>query len=141
MPGDEVAPVRQQVVQDHDPVVVGADGELVLGQDHPLGGDAAQLRGPERRPVGHDGAGSRDRDRLAGRDVRRTADDRRGVPLPHGHVADGQAVGVRVALGGEDAPDDEEVERRDAVVVDPVDDGPGQVEPVGQLPRSTAPGA
>ena len=93
--------------------------ELVLGQDHPVGLDAAQLGRAELRAVGHDRARPRDGDGLAGGDVRRAADDllraRRRRRRPCRRVSR-SASGWCSAL--EHAPDDEALERADAVVVD-----------------------
>ena len=75
-------PGGERVVEHHDPVVVGADRDLVLGQDHAVGLLPAQLGPLEPRAVGHHRAGPRDRDGLAGGDVRRAADDLRGAPSP-----------------------------------------------------------
>ena len=86
-------------VEHHDPVVVGADRDLVLGQDHPVRLDAAQLGLLELRAVGHHRAGLGDGDDLAGGDVRRAADDLALVAGADVDRADGQAVGVRVLLG------------------------------------------
>jgi hypothetical protein len=112
---------RELLVEDHDPRVVGADPELVLGQDHPVGLDAAQLGHAELRAVGHDGAGARDGDGLAGRDVRRAADDLLGPVVADVDHADAEAVGVGVPSGLDDLADDEALERVDAVVVDGLD--------------------
>ena len=46
-----------------------------LGEDHPVRLDAAELGLLDLRAVGHDAAGLHDGDDLAGRDVRRAADD------------------------------------------------------------------
>ncbi len=62
------------------------------------------------RAVGHHRAGPRDGDGLSGGDVRRAADDRRRAALAslaEVDLADLQAVGVRVLLGAQHAPDDE----------------------------------
>ena len=107
MPG---AGAPSPVGQDHDPVVVGAELELVLGQDHPRRLDPAELRLAQLLAAGHDGAGKRHRDGLARGDVWGAADDR---PLALAVVddADAQAVGVRVLLGRDDVTDDESVSR------------------------------
>ena len=64
-------------------------------------------------PSGITRARARDGDRLAGGDVRRAADDRRGpVRRPEVDLADLQPVGVGVLLGLEHAPDDEALGRR-----------------------------
>src|SRR3954454_12792189 len=109
----------------NDPGVVSDDGELVLGEDHALGLDAAELRLAELRAARHDGARPRDGDRLAGGDVRRAADDLRGVAVADIDFADAQAVRVRVAAVLEHLAHDEVLERFDAVVVHGLDLRPG----------------
>ncbi len=133
--GGEVGAVGDQVVEDHDPGVLGADGELVLGQDHPLGLHAAQLRLPELRAAGHDGAGPGDRDRLAGGDVRSAADDLGDVPVADVDAADAEAVGVGVLRVLEHLADDEELDRVDAVVVDGLDLRAGHRQALLELAR------
>ena len=108
-------------VEDHDARVLGADRELVLGQDHPVGLHAAQLGHAELRPVGHDGARARDGDDLPGRDVGRPAHDLLRAAVAHVDHAHAEAVGVGVPTGLEHAADDEALERVDAVVVDGLD--------------------
>ncbi len=72
-------PVRDTLVVEHDDArVVGADRELVLREDHPLGGDAAELSRRELGAVGQPRPGPRHGDALAGGDVRSAADDRGG---------------------------------------------------------------
>ena len=79
--GDELgqrrARLRRVDVEHEDPVVVGADRELVLGEDHPLRAHAAQLGRLELRAVGHDRAGAGHGDGLARR--RRWARRRRSA--------------------------------------------------------------
>jgi len=118
------------------PGVVGADPELVLGEDHPVGLDAPQLRLPERRAVRHHGARPRDRDGLPGGDVRSAADDRRRRCLADVDHVDRQPVGVRVRLGLEHAADHEVLERGDAVVVDRLDLGARHRQPLGERGRA-----
>ena len=111
-------PGLELVVEDHDPRVLGADRELVLGQDHPVGLHAAQLGHAELGAVGHHRARARDGDGLPRGDVGRAADDllRAAVAdVDHAHL---QAVGVGVPAGLEHRADDEALERVDAVVVD-----------------------
>ncbi len=117
-------------VEHHDPVVVGADRELVLGEDHPVGLDAAQLGPLEPRAVGHDRPGSCDRDDLAGSHVRGAADDLAHVAVADLDRADREPVGVRVALGAQHAADREVLERVDAVAVDGLDLRAGHRQPV-----------
>ncbi len=115
--------------------MVGADRELVLGEDHPVRGDAAQLRLLELRAVGHDGPGPRDRDALPRGDVRRPADDLCLHAVADLHRADGQPVGVGVGRGLQHAPDDERVEVADAVMVDAIDLGAGHRQSLGEVAR------
>ena len=119
-------------LEDHDPVVIGADRDLVLGEDHPVGFDATELGLAERRPVGHHRAGLRDRDGLARGDVRRAAHDllrRAAADVDQAHA---EPVGVRMLVGLEHAADDEVIERGHAVVVDRLDLGPGHRQAVGE---------
>ena len=68
--------------QDQDPVGVGGQAELVARAEHPVADDA-HLLGPLDAPVARqDGAGQRDRDPLAGGDVRRAADDLERLAVP-----------------------------------------------------------
>ena len=130
----EGRPGHQTVLVEHeDPGVVGADRQLVLGEDHPLGLHAAQLGLAQARAVGHDRAGLRDGDRLAGGDVGRAADDRRDVALADRDLADAQPVGIGVALGLEHAPDDEAIELAHAVVVQRLDLGAGHRQALLEL--------
>jgi hypothetical protein len=118
--------------------VVGADRQLVLGQDHPVARDAAQPRLAERRPVGHHRAGPGDRHGLAGGDVGRAAHDLRRLGLADVNGADGEAVGVGVPLGGQHRADDEAVERRHAVTQDAVDLRAGHRQARSELARLEA---
>ena len=95
----ERRPRQEVVVEDHDPLVQGADADLVLGQDHPVGLDAPQLRLLELHAARHHRARPRDRHGLALGDVRRPAHDLRGVALAQRDHADGQPVGVGMLLG------------------------------------------
>ncbi len=129
----------QSGVEHHDPVVVGADGHLVLGQDHPVGLDAAELRALELRPVGHDRARAGHRHDLPGRHVRRAAHDLPRFALPHVDHADGQPVRVGMAVGAEHAADHEVLEAADAVPEQRLDLGAGHGQPVLEL-REAQPG-
>ena len=123
---------RKLGVEHEDAAVVGADRELVLGEDHPVGLDPTELAHLELRAVGHHRPRPRDRDRLARADVRRTADDlRRGRAADVDH-AQAEAVGVGVAQALEHAADDEVLGRGDAVVLDPLDLGAGHRQPLGE---------
>ena len=126
-------PGAQLGVEHHDPVVVGADRDLVLGQDHPVRLDAAELGLLQARAVGHDRARLGDRHDLPGRDVRGAAHDLALVAGADVDRADGQPVGVRVLLGGEDAADEEVLERGDAVRVQRLDLGAGHGQAVLEL--------
>ena len=64
----------ERVGEQHDPGVVGAEVDLVLGEDHPLGDLAAQLSALEREPARQRRARQRDRD---GRARRRSSRRRR----------------------------------------------------------------
>ena len=128
----------QRLGQDHDALVIGADRELVLGEDHPVGLDPAQLRALELRAVGHDRAGRRDGDRLARRHVGRAAHDRGRLACADVDDAHGQAIRVGVALGRQDATDAEVLQRRDAVRVDAVDLRAGHRQPLAELLRGQA---
>ena len=72
----ERRPRLEPVGQQHDPVVVGAEADLVLGEDHPARHLAAQRPLLERPgEAGQERAGEADRDRRAGAEVPRAADD------------------------------------------------------------------
>ncbi len=89
----------QRIVEHHDPVVVGADRELVLGQDHPVRALAAELGHLQLGAVGHDRPRLGHRDRLAGGDVGRAADDLGRLGAVAGvHLADA-AAGRRRGAG------------------------------------------
>ena len=118
--------------------MIGAELELALGQDHSARDLAAQLRLPERRlRARKPRAGQRDRDRGAGAEVPRAADDLARLSLAHVHLAELEPVGVRVLAGLEDLADEEETVV--AVLVDRparldrVHLGRADAEPLGQL--------
>ena len=96
--------------QHDDPVRVVADLELGLGEDHSVGGDAAQLGAPELLAPGHHRARKRHRDGLPGGDVGGAADDR-ARRLARLHLADAQPVRVGMPLHGEHLADHEAVRR------------------------------
>ena len=130
---------RAGIVCQHDRlVVVGADRELVLGEDHPVRRDAAQLGLFELRPIGHDGPGACDGDRLTGGHVGRSADDLCLGVFRDKHAADRETVSVGMWFGRQHAPDDERVEVRDAVMVDAVDLGAGHRKARRELARVQA---
>ncbi len=122
------------VVEDDDPARVVADPKLGLGEDHPVGDDAAQLRLSELLPVGHRRPRQRHRHRLSGGDVGRPADDRAGR-VAGVDLADAEPVGVRMLLGRDDAPDDEALRRRRADVRDALGVGRAQGEQGEQIRR------
>ena len=122
----ERRPRREPVREQHDPVVVGAEADLVLGEDHPLGHLAAERALLERpREARKERAGQADRDRGAGAEVPGAADDLLRVGVADVDLAQLQAVGVRVRLRREDVADDEMAEVaslvRDADVGDALD--------------------
>ena len=97
-----------RVVEQHDPAVVGAELDLVLGEDHPVGDLAAELA--RARAAARSAAtapGSATRDRGAGAEVPGAADDLAGLGLADVDAAELQPVGVRVLLGLEHPPDAE----------------------------------
>ena len=125
-------------VEDGDPVGLGADLHLLLGEDHPRRRDAAQLRLAELRAVAEHGSGKGDRDGLPGGDVGSPADDRPLLPLAYVDPAHPQPVGVRVRVGGKDAADDESVAGAGADGGDPLDLGAGHRQPLGEQLRRQA---
>ena len=129
----------ERVGEQHDPVVIGAEIDLVLGEDHPLRHLTAQLAPLERETVRQRGARKRDRDLRARAEVPRTADDLVGLGLADVDLAELQAVGVRMLLRLEHVPDAEEPEVA-AVVADTdthdlVDLGRRDRQAVGDLRR------
>ena len=126
---------RQVVREDHDPGVVLADPDLVLGEDHSVGDHAPELRLGEHGAVGHRGARAGDGDRLTSGHIRRAADDRPRGPRPVLHLADREPVGVRMRLGRDDLANDELVGVGDAGMLDPPDLAAGHVEAVGDVAR------
>ena len=126
MPGCEA------IVEDHDPPVVGADRELVLSEDHPVGQLAAELFLPQLLAVWHDRAWPRDRDHLPGRDVVGATDDLhrgRAADLDH---ADAEPVGIGVLVAFEHLPDDEVLEPVHPVALNPLDLRAGHRQPLRQ---------
>ena len=107
----ERRPRLEPVAQHHDPAVVGAELELALGEDHPARELAAELRLAERLlGPGQQRARQRDRDRRAGAEVPRAADDLARLALPHVDPAELEPVGVRVLAGLEHLADEEAAE-------------------------------
>jgi hypothetical protein len=117
--------------------VVGAELELALGQDHPVGDGAAELGALEPPAVGQHGAGQGDGDRRAGTEVPGAAHDLTRLLLAHVDAAELQAVGVRMLAGFEHAPDAVEAEVpvlvRDAAVDDALDLGDRDVHALREL--------
>ena len=95
----------------HDPGVVGAEPDLVLGEDHPARDLAAQLTLVERpgKPGEH-APGSPTATVAPDAEVPGAAHDLARLALPHVHLAELELVGVRVLSGLDDAPDAEEAE-------------------------------
>ncbi len=117
----ERRPGRDTVLgEDSDPIRVVADLELGLREDHSVRLDAAQLRLAELGPVRHHGPGQRHGNRLAGRDVRRAADDRARA-VARVDLADAQLVRVGMLLDRQHPPHDEGVRRWRTDVADPLD--------------------
>ncbi len=135
----ERRPRHQRGVEHHDPVVVGAEVDLVLGEDHPLRHLTAQLAPVECDPVRQRRAGERDRDLRARAEVPRAADDLRRLLLPHVDAAELEPVGIRMLRRLEHEPDAEAVEvaavGRDAAPDDLVHLGGRDREPVRDLVR------
>ena len=126
-------------VEHHDPEVVLADADLVLGQDHPARLDPAQLRLAQRRAIRHDRARQRHRHGLTGGHVGGAADDRLRVAAADVDLADAEPVGVGVLLGLEHAAGDERGHVPHADAVQPLELVARQREPVGHL-RGAEPG-
>ena len=105
--------------------MIRAELDLVLREDHPVAELAAHLALLELQAVRQHGAGQRDADRRAGAEVPRAADDLARIALAHVHLAELQAVRVRMLHGVEHAADTEEAEVAvdvcDADRLDPVD--------------------
>ena len=125
---------RTGFAQDQDPLILFAKAQFGLGQDHAVRLDPAQLRRPELLPVGHPRARQRDRDRLAGGDVGCPADDRTHA-VAGLDLADTQAVGVWMLLGGDDVADHEPLGRRDPEPTDPLDLHRAHRKQLGDLVR------
>ena len=122
----ERCPGLGAVLEHHDPAVVVPELELALGQDHPARNLPAKLRLAEGlvRPR-QSSAGQGDRDRRAGPEVPRAADDLARLALAHVDLAELEPVGVRMLARLEHLADEKEteiaVEVRNAAAHDPVD--------------------
>ncbi len=103
-------PGLDAVRKDHDPGVVRAEVDLVLGEDHPVAHLAAHFAPLETQAVGQHRARQCDADRRAGAEVPGAADDLARVTVPHVDVAQLQPVGVRVLGRLEHAADPEQPE-------------------------------
>ena len=123
--------------QHHDPRVVGAELDLVLGQDHPVRELAANLALVELQPAREDRAGQRDGHGRARAEVPGAADDLARLALPHVDPAQLEPVGVRVLLGRDHLADAEEAEVPvlvgDAAALDALDLGGRDREPRREL--------
>ena len=106
----ERRPRLERVVEDDDSGVVGAEVELVLGEDHPLRDLSAQLAPLEHESVRQRRARQRHRHLRAGAEVPGTADDRVRPFLPHVDGRELQPVGVGMLRRLEHVPDAEERE-------------------------------
>jgi hypothetical protein len=117
--------------------VIGAEVDLVLGQDHPVGQLPTHIALLELQAVRNRRAGQRDGDCRARAEVPRAADDLAGVALPHIHAAELEPVRVRMLLGLEHLPDEEAAEVpvrvRHPAGDDPVDLAAREHETTGQL--------
>ena len=136
---DERRPRLPLVRQHHDPAVVGAEGDLVFGEDHPVRQLAAKLRRLERDAVRKHGAGKRDGDGCAGSEVPGTAHDLPRLTFADVDLAELKPIGVRVFSGLEHAPDPEVVEIAvdvgNAAPLDRLDLCGRDAEPLRQLPE------
>ena len=91
--------------------MIGAEPDLVLGEDHPARELAAERPLVERRrEARQEDAGKPDRDRGADAEVPGAADDLARLALPHVDLAQLELVGVRVLVGDDDLADPEERE-------------------------------
>ena len=115
--------------------MVGAEVDLVLGEDHPLRHLPAKLAPLEREPVRERCAGERHGDARAGAEVPRAADDLRDLSAADVDGRELQPVGVRVLVGREHTADLEERRVGRPSPVDPVDLGRDDREQVGDLLR------
>jgi len=123
----------ERVVEHHDPVVVGAEVDLVLGEDHPLRDLAAELAAVEGQPVRERRTGQCDGDLRAGAEVPRAADDLVRAVLADVHLRQLQTVRVRMLAGLEHVPDAEAGDVGGAAALDPVHLGGRDRQPVCDL--------
>ena len=127
----------ERVGKDHDPLAVGAELDLGLGEDHPVRLDPAQLCATELLAVGHHRPRKGHEHGLPRRDIRCAADDRAHVRAGELHRADGQAVRIRVRIRAHHLADPEEarvaVARRHSDTRDPLELGPAERQPIADL--------
>ena len=123
--------------EDHDPGVVGAELDLVLGEDHPVRELATDLPLLELEPAGEHRPGQRNGHGRSGAEVPRSADDLPRLALPHVDPAQLQPVSVRMLRRLEHLADPEEPEVAvlvgDAAPLDALDLGCRDREPRRQL--------
>ena len=120
--------------QDEDPVGVRGHAQLVARAEHPVADDAHLLGPLDPAVAGQDGAGQGDRDPLAGRDVRRAADDVERFAAPDRHPGQRQPVRPRVLLDRQQLADDDVVPVG-APAVDALDLHPEQGQALGEALR------
>ena len=118
--------------QDHDPVVVVAQGELALGADHPVGDLAVRGSRGDLEATGQDRAGQRDDDEVAGHEVAGTADDAADAAARRADVdlapAD-RLLELGELLDLEDAADEEVADDAGTDGLDGLDLEPGADQP------------
>ncbi len=123
--------------KNHDPRVVRAERDLVLGEDHPVRQLAAELGRLEGRAVREYGSGQRHRHRRAGAEVPRAADDLTRLALTDVDLAELQPVRVRMLPRLEHAADEEAaqiaVRVGDAAAFDTLDLRGRDAEPLRQI--------
>ena len=121
----------------HDPGVVGAEGDLVLGENHPVRELAADLPLLELEPAREHRPGQRDGNRRTGAEVPGPADDLPRLALPHVDLAELEPVRIRMLVRLEHLADAEEPEVavlvRHAATLDPFDLGGRDRKPGRQL--------
>ncbi len=103
----QFGPERRARRQDQDPVGVDGQPQLVAGAQHPVADDAHLLGALDPTVAGQHRAGERDRDPLAGGDVRRPAHDLERLPCPDGHGREREPIGARVLLDRQQLADDD----------------------------------
>ena len=136
---EERRPGLEAVLEHHDAGVIGAELDLVLGEDHAVAHLTAYLAALEPEAVREHCAGQCDCDGRARAEVPRAADDLAGVSLADVDMAKLQPVGVRMLRRLEHTPDTEEpevaVDVCDPPRLDPVDLARRDHEPIGELTR------